>query len=167
MDVMEESWPSGVCLQGPASNRPERHWLKTVVVSVEGEGVSMWYVRYGSRRRIQVNHRLGVDTRTTTSKPRAQIVSGQAHRQPAYWMGGVRRRGGASLIRARLWNCGNSNYDVKERGQVNKSKAASTDAWFEDGPTRISVEAAVMAAEQRGRVVPVEAHVNSLGRMST
>jgi hypothetical protein len=82
-------------------------------------------------------------------------------------MGGVRRRGGASLIRARLWNCGNSNYDVKERGQVNKSKAASTDAWFEDGPTRISVEAAVMAAEQRGRVVPVEAPVNSLGRMST
>ena len=27
-------WPSEVCLQGPASNRPERHWLKTVVVSV-------------------------------------------------------------------------------------------------------------------------------------
>lgn len=82
-------------------------------------------------------------------------------------MGGVRRRGGASLIWARPWNCGNSNHDAKERGQVNKSKAASTDAWLEDGPTRISVDAAVMAAEQRGRVVPVEAHVNSLGRMST
>jgi len=83
-------------------------------------------------------------------------------------MGGVRRRGGASLIWARPWNCGNSNYDVvKERGQVNKSKAASTDAWFEDGPTRISVEAAVMAVERRGRVVPVKAHVNSLERMST
>jgi hypothetical protein len=30
------TWPSGVCLQRPASNRPERHWLKTVVVSVGG-----------------------------------------------------------------------------------------------------------------------------------
>ena len=38
-DVMEESWPSGVCLQGPASNRPVRPWLKTVVVSV-GEKAS-------------------------------------------------------------------------------------------------------------------------------
>lgn len=167
MDVMEESWPSGVCLQGLASNRPERHWLKTVVVSVEGKGVSMWYVRYGSRRRTQVNHRSGVEMRTTTSELGAQIVPGQAHRQPAYWMGGVRRRGGASLIWARPWNCGNSNYDAKERGQVNKSEAASTDAWFEDGPTRRSVEAAVMVAEQRGRVVPVGAHVNFPGRMST
>ena len=167
MDVMEESWPSGVCLQGLAPNRPERHWLKTVVVSVEGKGVPMWYVRYGSRRRTQVNHRTGVDTRTTTSKPGAQIVPGQAHRQPAYWMGGVRRRGGASLIWARPWNCGNSNRDVKERGQVNKSEAASTDARSEDGPTCISVEAAVIAVEQRGRVIPVEARVNSLWRMST
>ncbi len=163
---MEESWPSGVCLQGLAPNRPERHWLKTVVVSVGGKGVSMWCVRYGSRRRTQVNHRTGVDTRTTTSKPGARIVPGQAHRQPAYWMGGVRRRGGASLIRARSWNCGNSNRDVKGRGQVNKSEAASTDARFEDGPTCSSVEVAVMATELRGRVVPVETHVNSRWRMS-
>ena len=56
---------------------------------------------------------------------------------------------------------------VKERGQVNKSEAASTDARFEDGPTRISVEAAVIAVEQRGRVIPVDARVNSLWRMST
>jgi hypothetical protein len=36
---MEELWPSGVCLQGLASNRLERHWLKTVVVSIEGKVV--------------------------------------------------------------------------------------------------------------------------------
>ena len=71
------------------------------------------------------------------------------------------------MIWARPWNCGNSNRDVKERGQVNKSEAASTDARSEDGPTRISVEAAVIAVEQRGRVIPVEARVNSLWRMST
>ena len=36
--AMEESWPFGVCLQGLASNRPERHWLKSVVVvSVGGK----------------------------------------------------------------------------------------------------------------------------------
>ena len=49
--------PSGVCLQGLAPNRPERHWLKTVVVSVGGKGVSMGYVRCGLRRRAQANHR--------------------------------------------------------------------------------------------------------------
>jgi hypothetical protein len=32
-------WPSEVCLQGLASNHPERHWLKTVVVSVRGKVV--------------------------------------------------------------------------------------------------------------------------------
>ncbi len=48
--------PSGVCLQGLAPNRPERHWLETVVVCVAGKGVPMGYVRYGSRRRAQANH---------------------------------------------------------------------------------------------------------------
>lgn len=37
--------------------------------------------------------------------------------------------------------------DEKERGQVKKSKAASTDAPIEDGLTRSSDEAAVMVAE--------------------
>ena len=27
-----EVWPSGVALRGEASNRPQLHWLKTVVV---------------------------------------------------------------------------------------------------------------------------------------
>ena len=33
--VMEDLWPSGICLQGPVSNYLVRHWLKTVVVSDE------------------------------------------------------------------------------------------------------------------------------------
>jgi hypothetical protein len=33
-----EVWPSGVALRGEASNRPQLHWLKTVVVSVVGKG---------------------------------------------------------------------------------------------------------------------------------
>ena len=37
---MEDLWPSEACLQGPASNHPEWHWLKTVVVSVGVKGKS-------------------------------------------------------------------------------------------------------------------------------
>ena len=32
-------WPSEVCLQGSASNRPQRHGLRALVVSVEGKGM--------------------------------------------------------------------------------------------------------------------------------
>ena len=56
-------WPSGVCLQGSAPNRSERHWLKTVVVSVRVKGLSLRWVRCGSRRRIQVNHHSGVENK--------------------------------------------------------------------------------------------------------
>jgi hypothetical protein len=31
--------PSEVCLQGSASNHPQRHWSKAFVVSVEGKGI--------------------------------------------------------------------------------------------------------------------------------
>ena len=44
-DVMEDLWPCEVCLQGPTSNHPERHWLKTVVVGVGGKGRSERFVR--------------------------------------------------------------------------------------------------------------------------
>ena len=81
-------------------------------------------------------------------------------------MGGVRHRDGASSIQALRWNCGNSDRDAKRACQAKKSKALSTDARFEGGPTRRSDEAAVMDAEQRGRVVPVVSLVNSSGRMN-
>ncbi len=87
-------------------------------------------------------------------------------RYPAYRVIGVRRKGGVISIWARLWNCGNSISDAKGRNQVTKSKVASTNALMEDGPACSSDEAAVMAVERRGRVVPVDAHVNFLGRMS-
>lgn len=49
---------------------------------------------------------------------------------------------------------------------MKQSEAESTEARPEDGPARTSVEASVMDAERRGRVVPVDPQVNSLGRMS-
>ena len=84
---------------------------------------------------------------TTTSKPGAGCGPGQVQRKPVYWLGGVRRGGGVSLILARSWNWENSIGDEKGRGQVKKSKAASTDASIEGGPTRSSDEAAVMVAK--------------------
>ncbi len=164
---MEDLWPSEVRLQGLASNRPERHWLKTVVVSVGRKGGSMWPVRYESRRRAQANHRSGVEIAFDDIKTRGRkYLWEEPIGNPAYWVGGVRRRGGVISIRARLWNCGNSERDAKGDGQAKQSKALSTDARTEDGPTRSSVEASVMGAERRGRVVPVEACVNFFGRMS-
>ena len=40
IEEIEVAWPSGVALRGEASNRPQLHWLKTVVVSVVGKGVA-------------------------------------------------------------------------------------------------------------------------------
>lgn len=57
--------------------------------------------------------------------------------------------------------------DVKGAGQVKKSEAQSTEARSEGGSPRSSVDAAVMVAERRGRVVPAEPGVNfQCGRMS-
>lgn len=49
---------------------------------------------------------------------------------------------------------------------MKKSEAQSTDARPEGGPTRMSKDATVMVVERRGRIVPVESVVNSVGRMS-
>jgi hypothetical protein len=38
--VMEVVWPSGAALRGEASNRPQVHWLKTVVLNVVGKGAT-------------------------------------------------------------------------------------------------------------------------------
>jgi hypothetical protein len=37
VEVMEVVWPSGAALRGEASNRPQVHWLKTVVLNVVGK----------------------------------------------------------------------------------------------------------------------------------
>lgn len=40
VEVMEVGWPSGAALRGEAPNRPQVHWLKTVVLSVVGKGAA-------------------------------------------------------------------------------------------------------------------------------
>lgn len=99
--------PESAC-RGRLQTTLERHWLKTVVVSVEGKGASRWCVRYEPRRRAQANHRRGVETDSRHRNQRPQLPLGRAHREPADWMGGVRHRDGASSVQALWWNCGNS-----------------------------------------------------------
>ena len=50
IEEIEVVWPSGAALRGEASNRPQLHWLKTVVVSVVGERRGCDRVRCGSGR---------------------------------------------------------------------------------------------------------------------
>ena len=45
------------------------------------------------------------------------LLRGPVHREPAYWMGGVRHRDGASSVRALVRNCKNLRCDVKGAGQ--------------------------------------------------
>ena len=40
VEVMEVVWPSGAALRGEASNHPQVHWLKTVVLNVVGKGAA-------------------------------------------------------------------------------------------------------------------------------
>lgn len=50
---------------------------------------------------------------------------------------------------------------------MKKSQTERTDARSEDRPTRSRVEAFVVDAKRRGRVVPAEPRVNSLRRMNS
>lgn len=126
-----------------------------------GKGESKWLVRYGSRRRVQTNHHSGVEMLLDDIQTERHLDSRDKFtRYPAYRVSGVRRKGGVISIRARPWNCGNPDRDAKGEDQVKKSEVESTDARSGDGPICSSAEVAVMAAERRDRVVPVEALVN-------
>lgn len=124
------------------------------------------FARYGLGRQAQASHRSGAEIALGDTEARGHKYPwDEPIAEPAYWVGGVRRRGGVSSIRAFPWSCGNSERDAKRKDQVKNSKVESIDARFEDGPPRMSVEALVMSAVRRGRVARVETGVNSLGRM--
>jgi hypothetical protein len=148
---MEELWPSGVCLQGLASNRLERHWLKTVVVSIE-EKSCCEHGRYGSGRRTTVNHREGVEILgDIKTGARLQLRDKSIGRLLTGWtVSGIEM----ARVRFRLFcgTAGTRDCDVKGDGQEKKIEAQSTDAQNGDGPTCNSVEEPVMGSEQRGRV---------------
>ena len=85
---------------------------------------------------------------------------------PAYWPGGVRREGGASLVCGFYRERGKARIDIAARiprrgvraarGSASSGRnreALSTDAVRAGGPARTSGEALVMSVERRGRLI--------------
>ena len=94
VEVMEVVWPSGAALRGEASNRPQVHWLKTVVLNVVGKGATrsrqVWVGKMSDGRKSSA-----VDVSKagkTTSKPGLLLRPGMSlggtrllpGRRPAY-----------------------------------------------------------------------------------
>jgi hypothetical protein len=94
VEVIGVAWPSGAALRGEASNRPQLHWLETVVVSVVGKGAArsrqVWVGKMSDGRKSSA-----VDVSKagkTTSKPGSLLCPGMSlgvtrllpRRRPAY-----------------------------------------------------------------------------------
>ena len=88
-----------------------------------------------------------------TSKPGSVIDLGQIQIVPVDRLGGVRCRGGMSLIQALLWNVGTCWFRAKGIGVTLLRMIVSRHVNQRGGATRSSDEAAVMAVEQRGCVI--------------
>jgi hypothetical protein len=113
-----------------------------------------------------VNCRSIVETTQMTSKPGVDVVPGSAWREPAYWPCDVRHRGSASTVRAPMLNCGNLRSRCEGKGSSAQRKADNTEARSRGGVARSSVEAAVMVAERRGRIIESGGHANCASRRS-
>ena len=85
VEVMEAGWPSGAALRGEASNRPQVHWLKTVVLNVVGKGAARSrQVRVGKMSDGRKSSAVDVSkTVQTMSKP-------GLHHEPGRSLGGAR-----------------------------------------------------------------------------
>ena len=76
-----------------------------------------------------MNHHFNVENSHRRHQNRGLgIFPGSAHREPAYWVGGVRHKDGVSSILALVRNCKNLHCDAKEDGQEKKIEALSTNA---------------------------------------
>lgn len=64
-----------------------------------------------------MNHRQRVESVGTMSKPGRVVGPGQAQRDSAAWLGGIRHRGGVTLDQALVWNVGTCRLDAKEEIQ--------------------------------------------------
>jgi len=151
-------WPLAIGLQEQVANHHKRLGSKALVVSVMEKAPEG--VRYGSGRRTTVNCCSSVETTQMTSKPGSDVAPRSVWPLPAYGSGGVRHRGSVSLILALTLNCGNLRWRCKAKGTSSKGEADSSDVPPRDGAARSSDEAAVMAVERRGCVIPALCDVN-------
>lgn len=60
-----------------------------------------------------MNHRKRVESVGMVSKPGRVVGPGQAQRESAAWLGGIRHRGGVTLDQALVRNVGTCRLDVK------------------------------------------------------
>jgi hypothetical protein len=51
------------------------------------------------------------------------LFQDKVYRKPDYWVDGIRRKGGVSLIRASVGNCGNQCFDAK--GETQEAETSS------------------------------------------
>jgi len=68
-------------------------------------------------------------------------------------LGGLRQRGGVTLIQALERNVGNCVLMIREKLKQNHCESESTEAKHSDGLTRSSDEVSVMEMERRSQIV--------------
>jgi hypothetical protein len=106
VEVMEVVWPSGAALRGEASNRPQVHWLKTVVLNVVGKGAARSrQVRVGKMSDGREPSAVDVSKRFRRRRNQGcTTILGEAWGEPVYCPGGVRHIGSMIPTEALLWN---------------------------------------------------------------
>jgi len=106
VEAMKDVRPFGAGLRGQAPNRPQVHWLKTVVLSVVGKVATgsrqVWVGKMSDGREPSAGD---------VSKPLRRCLNqgcetalGSARGAPVYCPGGIRHIGSMSPTEALLWN---------------------------------------------------------------
>jgi hypothetical protein len=165
VEVMEVVWPSGVALRGEASNRPQVHWLKTVVLNVVGKGAArsrqVWVGKMSDGRESSA-----VDVSKvvkTTSKPGLHFGPGISlgdtrllpRRRPAYRQHDPGRGASMERVKARSDTVAGPSAARGRSPSGGIREELSTVAGCAGGPARSSCEArayrSVGGAKGRGR----------------
>jgi hypothetical protein len=96
-----------------------------------------------------MNHRRSVEN-CNRSQNRGLVNAPDAARQkPEFRSGGIRHRGGVTIVQALVRNLGICALMLRERLKRRPRKSLSTDAKYRDGVMHSSDEGAVMALELR------------------
>lgn len=96
-----------------------------------------------------MNHRRSVDNCNRCQNQGLDNALGQVRQQPEFWSGGIRHRGGVTIIQALVRNLGICASMLRELLKRRPRKSVSTDAKYRGGVMHSSEESAVMAPERR------------------
>ena len=96
-----------------------------------------------------MNHRRSVDNCNRCQNRGLVNAPGQVRQKPEFRSGGIRHRGGVTIVQALVRNLGICASMLRERLKRRPRKSLSTDAKYRGGVMRSSEEGAVMALERR------------------